>query len=225
MVTQELVLIPALIPARPWTLVSYMFLHANFSHILFNMLGLFFFGPRLEAQLGSSRFLAVYFGSGIVGGLLSFLTPLSPIVGASGAVYGVTAGFAHHWPHEAIYIWGMLPVRAWLYIVIMAAMSIFGGFGGDMGNIAHFAHLGGIAGGYALVRVFESRPRQKRWSSNRPPSFSRGDLDRWSRIQREKLHEVNRAEFDRIMAKIHEEGVGSLTGSERVFLDNFSNRV
>src|SRR5262245_15135140 len=80
-----MVLVPAFITTRPWTLVTYMFLHAGVGHLFFNMLSLFFFGPRLEARLAGNQFLFLYFISGITGGLLSYIfTPYSPIVGASG---------------------------------------------------------------------------------------------------------------------------------------------
>lgn len=90
MVLPSLVLVPITLPSRPWTAVTYMFLHANFIHILFNMLVLYFFGPMLEMRLGSRRFLGLYFVSGIVAALVSlFFTPRAIIVGASGAVYGI----------------------------------------------------------------------------------------------------------------------------------------
>src|SRR5438552_731433 len=82
--SEQLAFVPVLILSRPWTLVTYMFVHAGVSHLLFNMLALFFFGPRLEFELGGERFLWLYFTSGIAGGLLSFVfSPLVAIVGAS----------------------------------------------------------------------------------------------------------------------------------------------
>src|SRR3954467_10815747 len=107
-----LALVPAYLPQRPWTIITYMFVHAGGTHILFNMLFLYFFGPRLEDKLGSGPFAWLYFMSGIAGGLLSWVfTPYVPIVGASGAVSGVALGFAYFWPREPIYVWGVLPVQ------------------------------------------------------------------------------------------------------------------
>src|SRR5260370_10515919 len=92
-------LIPVYVLYRPWTILTYMFLHANFGHIFFNMLSLFFFGPRLEAHLGGLKFFGLYLVSGIAGGLLSWVfTPVTAIVGASGAVFGVMLGYAIYWP-------------------------------------------------------------------------------------------------------------------------------
>jgi len=86
-VTQLLYLVPTQVWVRPWTLVTYMFLHAGLGHIFWNMLGLYFFGPRVESRMGSSRFLTLYLVSGVVGALFSVvLAPRYPILGASGAV-------------------------------------------------------------------------------------------------------------------------------------------
>jgi membrane associated rhomboid family serine protease len=157
-----LALVPALLLERPWTLVTYMFVHAGLGHLFFNMLALYFFGPRLELRLGSRSFLGLYMVSGVSGALLSFvLTPYAALVGASGAIFGVMLGFARLWPRERIYIWGVLPVEAWVFILLMALLSLFGGIGlGDPG-VAHFAHLGGIVGGYAFLRWAEWRSQRR----------------------------------------------------------------
>lgn len=223
----HLVLVPSEIPFRPWTLVTYMFLHQGFGHIFFNMLSLFFFGPRLEANMSSRSFLGLYFTSGIAGGLLSWVfTPGAQIVGASGAIFGVMYGYAKFWPRDQIFLM-FVPLQARVAVIVMTLLNLFGGFGGGGGNIAHFAHLGGFAGAFLYFLALERRPRQRRFQAQqqRAPRLSRSDIDRWSKIQRDQLHEVNREEFDRIMEKIDKEGVGSITSRERSFLDTFSDRA
>ena len=224
---EPLVLLPDRIVFRPWTLVTYMFLHANIPHILFNMLGLWFAGPRLEARLGGMRFVWLYLWSGIAGALLSLaFTPHSAVVGASGAIFGVLLGFARYWPEERIFVWGVFPMQARVFVVLLTVLALFGGFGATHDNIAHFAHLGGFAGGFLYLKWAERRsktgPLRARPISLRP-RFSE-DLRRWSKINRDGLHEVNREEFDRIMEKIRESGVSSLSPRERLFLDNLSAR-
>jgi membrane associated rhomboid family serine protease len=222
--TTTFMLVPALIFMRPWTLVTYMFLHGGLWHILFNMLGLFFFGPRLELELGGKKFLWLYFISGITGGLLSFVfTPYAGIIGASGAVFGVFIGFAYYWPREHIYVWGILPLEARWLVAIMTVLSLFGGIGIAEPGIAHFAHLGGFLGGFLYLKFLDKTSRGARFQKQMavPPAKS-SDPERWAKIQRENLHEVNRAEYDRIMAKIKASGVDSLEPSERSFLDRFS---
>ena len=224
-ITEMFMLVPALVLERPWALVTYMFLHGGIGHILFNMLGLFFFGPRLEVTLGGKHFLWLYFISGVMGGLLSlFFTPYAQIIGASGAIFGVFLGFAYYWPREQIYIWGIFPVQARVLVVVMTALTLFGGFGGGGDGIAHFAHLGGFLGGYLYLKWIERgvRVRQEAFTGEKS-SASRADMERWGSIQRESLHEVNRAELDRIREKIKTTGVESLTPQEIMFLNRFSS--
>jgi hypothetical protein len=107
----------------------------------------------------------------------------------------------------------------------MTVLDLFGGFTGT-GNVAHFAHLGGVAGAFGYLRLLDYKSRKRKVETKvRGPKVSRGDLDRWSKIKREELHEVNREELDRIMRKIDEEGTTSVTPQERNFLDNFSERA
>lgn len=215
--------VPFLVFSRPWTLVTYMFLHADMTHIFFNMLGLYFFGPRLEDHLGGSRFLGLYFISGITAAILSFFfSPFSAVIGASGAVYGVMLGFARYWPREKLYIWFVLPIEARWMVIIMTVLSLYGGFGGGQGNIAHFAHLGGFLGGFLCLKWFEWRSVVRQLRKDAPPKVCGSDMQKWARIQRERLHPVNRAVFDEIMVKINTAGAGSLNAEEIAFLDRFS---
>jgi len=147
-----LVFVPSEVVTRPWTILTYMFLHGGFSHLFFNMLGLFFFGGRVEHRLGGRDFARLYFVSGVAGALLSLvLDPRSPIIGASGGVFGVSLAFAMFWPRERIYIWGVLPVEAWLLVAVNTGLSVFSGFGGSGSGVAHFAHLGGYLGAWAYL--------------------------------------------------------------------------
>lgn len=228
--TEPLVLVPALGLWRPWTFITYMFLHGGLGHLFFNMLSLFFFGPRLEARLGSRHFLALYFASGITGALLSLLfTPQAAIIGASGAVFGVLLGFAYYWPRDQILVWGIFPVESRVMVVVMTALALWGGFGATGGGIAHFAHLGGFAGGYVYLKLVQRRWGMEKFRRQTRPRGPRletpsGAMDRWRRIKRDDLHEVNREELDRILDKISAQGLGSLTPGEREFLDRFSTR-
>jgi membrane associated rhomboid family serine protease len=216
---------PALAVTRPWTIVTYMFVHAGFGHLFFNMLALYFFGPQLEARIGSRNFIALYLTSGLAGALFSLFTPHALIVGASGAVYGVMLGFARYWPRSRLLIWGILPVEAWLLVVIMTALALFGGAGFGQSGVAHFTHLGGFVGGFLYLKVMESRSPAARFRTQAKPVVPRAahdDIERWRRIPRDGLHPVNREELDRVLAKLAAFGVDALTPDERLFLDRFS---
>jgi membrane associated rhomboid family serine protease len=237
--TEMLALQSAGLHWRPWTLITYMFLHApGFSHIFWNMLGLFFFGPVLESRLGGSRFLQLYLVSGVVGGLCWLIFSALPVggvgilIGASGAVYGVQLGFAYFWPRQPIYIWGILPIEARWLVVIMTVISLYSGMRGAGGGVAHFAHLGGFLGGFLFLKWLERRQQApiREWRQAGRPSSPKLEtpskaIERWSKIRRDDLHEVNRAELDRVLDKISATGIGSLTAGEREFLDRFSARL
>lgn len=238
---------PAELIERPWTIVTivtYMFLHGSFMHLASNMISLFFFGPRLEERLGSRRFLVLYFLCGICGALLSLVlfavAPFGSMVGASGAVFGVLVGFARYWPDDAIYIMGVLPVRARTLAIVLIAASLFAGATGVGGNIAHFAHLGGGLAGWAylvawerqriaLIKEIAGAPRKS--SERRAPQARRkpqaareaDSLERWKAIPRDRLHELNREELETLLRKAEEGGVKALTAAERAFLDRIAD--
>ena len=219
-----LAFVPARILVQPWTLVTYMFMHGSITHILFNMLALFFFGPRVEERLGSRRFITMYFVSGISGALLSFLlAPSAPIIGASAAVFGVMLTFAYFWPREPIYIWGVLPIPARVLVLITTVLALYSGLRGSRGGIADFAHLGGYVGAFLYLRWIDRRSgaRQFREAVRAPAPHAKEALERWRSIDTRSIHEVNRQEVDRILDKIGATGLGSLTAQERTFLSNF----
>jgi membrane associated rhomboid family serine protease len=228
-----LALIPDAILVQPWGVVTYMFVHGGFWHLAFNMIGLFFFGPRLEGQLGGRSFLGLYFISGLGGALFSFLFARhGAVIGASGAVFGILLGFAYFWPRERIYIWGILPVEARWLVIALAAMALYSGFSGAGAGVAHFAHLGGLVSGYGYLR-WQKRKYLQQWTPMATPKTQlakaarrAGDgesLRRWKSIRVEDLHELNRSEVERLLAKAKVSGVQSLTPDERGLLDRFSS--
>ncbi len=212
----------------PWTPVTYMFVHGNVWHVGFNMLALYIFGPRVEARLGGGRFIALYFISGLTGALFSVFTPFSPIIGASGAVFGVELAYARYWPHQKFFLYGVLPLQAWILVLATVVMSLFG-LGGFEPGIAHLAHLGGFVG--AAVFLFATERMRGRFvghpasrSVPQTPAPRGDDMRRWATIPRTELHEINRQEVDRLLDKISVKGIASLTPSERAALDRFSKQ-
>lgn len=216
---------PALIFVQPWTVITYMFLHAGISHLFWNMLALYFFGPRLEARIGGRRFIGLYLTSGIAGAVASLVTPYALIIGASGAVFGVMLGYAHYWPREPIYLFFVLRLEARWLVLLMTGIALWGGLSGSGSGIANFAHLGGFAGGFLYLRWLELRSPavQFRARTAAPaPRSSGADVERWRRVRLEQLHPINREEYERVMAKVQLVGAAALTPDERAFLDRFS---
>ncbi len=222
--TQSLAFVPAMTLQRPWTPVTYMFVHdtSGYSHILFNMFGLYLFGSRVEEQMGGRRFIAMYLISGLTGAVLCFFfSPYSAIVGASGAIFGVELAYARYWPRDRIMIWGILPVQAWFLVLIMTLISLFGGIRGGDGT-AHFAHLGGYVGAALYLVIFD---RQRRASApkfkERSDGGSKVPIGNWQGLDLSTVHEMNREEVERIVNKIKASGERSLSAQEREFLVNF----
>ncbi len=223
-----LVLVPAVILTRPWTALTYMFLHAGFGHIGFNMLMLYFFGARLEERLGGTRFIRLYLISGLTGALFSVFTPYAPIVGASGAVFGVMYGFVRYWPRAQVLIWFVFPVEVRYLVGFLVVVAVLGGLGLGTPGVAHFAHLGGFVGSYLYLRLSQMHSGTSRFKAmvqgarkGRPLGKAR-DLDRWRKIKGQEMHPLNREELDRILDKISASGIASLSGGERAFLERFS---
>lgn len=231
--------VPGEILTRPWTLVTYMFAHGNLGHVFFNMLGLFFFGPPLEARWGSNEFLKFYFICGLGGAALSFLFAFnSPIIGASAAVYGVLLAFAMNWPDMPIYIWGIFPVQAKWLAIFFVALSLYSAFQGRADGLAHFAHLGGFAAGFLYMKL--DRPgglfagmRKKGKDPRRRFTIVRGNSDdnptpaptparRETAPPRDDSELLG--ELDRVLDKISTSGLSSLSSDERKLLDEVSRK-
>ena len=220
---------PASILFRPWGLLTYMFVHGGFWHMLFNMLGLFFFGPPLEERFGSREFIKYYIICGLGGALLSFLFAFnSSIVGASAAVYGIMLAFAMNWPDSPIYIWGIFPVKAKWLVIILAAFSLLSAFDNSPDGVAHFAHLGGFAAGWLYLKLdfrgnapftklkrMINRPKLTVISGAPPPQ----QKPRPRRVDERVYDDV-----DKVLDKISTQGMASLTPEERKLLDEVSRK-
>ena len=137
-----------------WTFITYMFMHGSFTHIIFNMLGLFIFGMHVERQMGSKEFLLYYFVTGFMAGIFSFVTYcltgnlVVALIGASGALYAVQLAYAIFFPDSIVYIWGILPLRAPVMVLGFTVLSLFFIVTGSGGNVAHITHLAGFAFGW-----------------------------------------------------------------------------
>ena len=222
-ITGALIFIPRLIVVRPWTIVTYMFLHAGMMHLAFNMLALFFFGPRVEERLGSRHFVNLYVISGVTGALLSLIMgPSAAVLGASAAVFGVMLAFAWFWPDAPIHIWGVLPIKARTLVIITTLLSLWSGLGGVRSNVAHFAHLGGYVGAFLYLKWLDRKRLQFRKRATAAPPVKELKFTRRPEVDLQKVHEVNRDEVNRILDKINAHGMSSLTAQERLFLSNFS---
>ena len=166
-----------------WQFVTYLFLHAGFMHLLFNMLALWMFGVDLERRWGQQAFYRYYFVCGVGAGLTTFavsLLPLAsahvmyvvPTVGNSGAVYGLLLAYAILFPNRIIYYF-IFPIPVRVYALIVGLLVLYESSRGSAGGVAHFAHLGGLIFGYLYLSLGRGGPwaeikyRYVKWRMNR----------------------------------------------------------
>ena len=196
---------------QPWRLITYQFLHGGPIHILFNMLGLFFLGPTLERHWGGKHFLTFYLSCGVAGALFYVLLVLTgtlvalPMVGASGAILGLLAACAILFPQFVVFLLVFpVPIRTAAIILTLLYLASLIMRGQNAGGDA--AHLAGMAAGAAYV--FSESWRAKLRTKVR--------TDRWKRkmTDQRSLH----AQLDRILEKVHNQGIHSLTRKEKKVL-------
>jgi membrane associated rhomboid family serine protease len=142
---------------RPWTLLTYMFVHANFDHIFWNMLVLFFFGMELEKRVGETKFLEIYVLSGIVAALGQMMISGGSLVGASGAIYGVMGCLAIIAPEIRVLIFFVIPLSIRAAVVLFALLDFL--TSGSADNIAHMAHIAGLLVGLAFGLLMKKQPQ------------------------------------------------------------------
>jgi membrane associated rhomboid family serine protease len=224
---------------RPWTFMSYMFVHANLLHLLANMLMLFVFGTAVESRMGSRNFLTYYLfcgvGAAVFSLLLAGVMPVSAFIGASGAVLGVAVAFATFWPDAELIVFPIpVPIKARTLVIGLVVLDVIGSRLWPHDGIAHLAHVGGALFGYLFFRVQSL--------SRRSPSAPARTVERVVMVQsgssepeqhtpvtpmrprRRVDSDPVAAEVDRVLDKISEKGLSSLTAAERRFLDEVAKK-
>jgi membrane associated rhomboid family serine protease len=150
----------------PWQLVTYMFLHGGFAHILFNLFALWIFGQAIENAWGTKRFTVYYFLTGIGAALIHIWIGAggAPTVGASGAVYGILLAFGMMFPDRYIMLLiPPVPIKAKYFVAIFGAIELFSGLMRANSGIAHFAHLGGMIVGFILIKYWGLKSESDRY--------------------------------------------------------------
>ncbi len=154
----------------PWQVVSYAFLHGSIGHLFFNMLGLWMFGSELERLWGGKRYLQFYFASVLTAALTQLVVGLlvggAPTVGASGGLFGLLLAFGMMFPNRIIMpLFPPIPMKAKIFVMVFGGIELLFGLMGSNG-VAHFAHLGGMLGGWLMMRYWRGLPpfppRQRR---------------------------------------------------------------
>jgi membrane associated rhomboid family serine protease len=148
----------------PWQVITYAFLHGGFGHLFFNMLGLWMFGAELEQIWGAKRFVQFYLASVLAAAACQLLVCALmganfPTVGASGGLFGLLLAFAMMFPNRTIVpLIPPIPMKAKTFVAIYGALELFFGVTGTASGVAHFAHLGGMLGGFLMIRYWRGQP-------------------------------------------------------------------
>ena len=150
----------------PWQLVTYAFLHGSLLHIGFNMFALYMFGSAVERVFGTRRYVTFYFVCVISAAITQLIFAMMtggiyPTIGASGGVFGLLLAFGMYFPHNRVMLlFPPIPMPARVFITLYAVVELYLGVTGSQEGVAHFAHLGGMVGGYALLRLWRAPPRR-----------------------------------------------------------------
>ena len=210
-------------------LITYGFLHDvnDLKHILFNCFALWMFGRSVEGRYGPKEYLTFFLAAVVVSGLCWLGSEWVvnrqlvgyTLVGASGGIAGVLLLFCLNFPQQQIYIWGVLPMRAWVFALIFLGMNLFGTVGGD-GHVAYTAHIGGAV--FALL-YYKFGMRLSSWLPSRMkmPKLGRRPPLR-VHDPADDVEEATEDVVDNILRKIREHGQDSLTSQERRILEEAS---
>lgn len=146
----------------PWQVISYAFLHGGYEHLFFNMLGLWMFGSELERIWGPRRFIQFYTASVLAAAaaqmaVAALTGSVYPTIGASGGLFGLLLAFGMMFPHRTILLFFVIPIPARMLVVLYGAFELYEGVTGSQAGVAHFAHLGGMLGGFLMMRYWQGK--------------------------------------------------------------------
>ena len=205
-----------------WQPLTYLFFHGNIWHVLINMFVLWMFGSELENAWGRKNFLKYYFMTGIGAGIVTCLFNLQsniPVVGASGAVYGILLAYGLSFPNRTVYLYGLIPIKSIWFVIAIGILAFFSSFQ-QMTQISHLTHISGMAIGYIFLK--------RRWRLN----------DIWFKIRKKTLEyriqiedvkqskeKVLEKDIDYILDKIQKVGFKGLSDQEQNNLYNASKTL
>jgi len=195
-----------------WQPFTYLFFHGGIWHVLINMFVLWMFGSELERLWGKNHFLKFYFITGVGSGLVTMLVnvqSITPVVGASGAVYGVLLAYGLTYPNRTVYLYGIIPIKSLWFVLGIGFIAFMSSFD-NMSQVSHVTHLSGMLIGYFMLK----KPIKLKglWFQLRKKTLE-------YQIQREEKelskNFIVEQDINQILDKINQEGFDSLTDEEQ----------
>ena len=218
-------LVPSLVWSKfkIWQLFTYLFIHGGIFHIFFNMFVLWMFGKDLESQWGKMEFLLFYFVCGIGAGLITVLFSVNstvPIVGASGAIYGLLLAYGFTYPNQMVYLYGLFPLKVKYMVLGLGVIAFFASLSASQSNISHITHLSGMIIGLIFIYFNLNWKVIKLW-------YIRLRLKGLSQKPTKRNDEESqmKKQVDKILDKLNDSGWDSLTEQEEKYLTHASKRL
>ena len=218
-------LVPSLVWSKfkIWQLFTYLFIHGGIFHIFFNLFVLWMFGKDLESQWGKMEFLLFYFVCGIGAGLITVLFSVNsivPIVGASGAIYGLLLAYGFTYPNQMVYLYGLVPIKVKYMVLGLGAIAFFASLSASQSNVSHITHLSGMIIGLIFIYFNINWKVIKLW-------YIRMRLKGLSQQPAKQDNEEAqmKKQVDKILDKLNDSGWDSLTEQEENYLTQASKRL
>ncbi|HIC51643.1 MAG TPA: rhomboid family intramembrane serine protease [Candidatus Marinimicrobia bacterium] len=206
-----------------WQPFTYLFFHGGIWHVLINMFVLWMFGSELEKFWGKKEFLRFFFITGIGSGLITILFSLSstnPVVGASGAIYGVLLAYGLLFPNRLVYLYFLIPIKVKYLVMLIGAIAFFSSLNPGNSNISHLTHLSGMVIGFIYLRSSIN------WNTiNHFVIHRKDEIKRHYEDKKNEQREALKLQVDAILDKINDVGYDNLSESEREFLFKASKKL
>ena len=206
-----------------WQPFTYLFFHGGIWHVLINMFVLWMFGSELEKYWGKKEFLRFFFITGIGSGLITILFSLSstnPVVGASGAIYGVLLAYGFMFPNRLVYLYFLIPIKVKYLVILIGAIAFFSSLNPGNSNISHLTHLSGMVIGFIYLRSSIN------WNTiNHFVIHRKDEIKRHYEDKKNEKREALKLQVDANLDKINDVGYDNLSESEREFLFKASKNL
>jgi len=206
-----------------WQPFTYLFFHGGVWHVLINMFVLWMFGSELEKFWGKKEFLRFFFITGIGSGLITILFSLSstnPVVGASGAIYGVLLAYGLMFPNRLVYLYFLIPIKVKYLVILIGTIAFFSSLNPGNSNISHLTHLSGMVIGFIYLRSSIN------WNTiNHFVIHRKDEIKRHYEDKKNEKREALKLQVDAILDKINDVGYDNLSESEREFLFKASKKL
>ena len=215
-----------LVPAKVWSSfmiwqpITYLFLHGGFIHLLFNMFVLWMFGKDLENQWGYIPFLKYYFACGIGAGIATSIFgwgSFTPVIGASGAIYGLLLAYGLTYPNRLVYLYGIFPIKVKFMVIGMGVIAFFASMTSTNSTVSHITHIAGMVVGLIYLQSKLNFKNLKLWLIDRKIHSLNVKISK-----RENSDHQLQKKVDKILEKLNTEGWDGLTEAEQKVLHTAS---